>query len=1810
MSENTTQAQHLTELDFDISKIPNQLEQIGKMTQKYAEEISNNFLRTTSDFVDFDKMANQLSGSAPTFKRASEEVRQAIEGSFSDLTGEQSIISDIFSKEDIDEAKKRLLSLLSAYGRISKVKIDTDSDNDTLKAAVTSIDDYGRSITEVFKLQKQQLDNATDSAEEYASAWQKVSSSITENREQQRKNAEMQEKQIKKNIAFLDAQIERQKDLTNKYSLNIGENSDIAYQSKVLQGQLEIIRNHVQATKEFSEVEEKRISLISQKNKELERRYQVEIKSERELAKEIETYQKQKDDFYKRNISQFDLEIEKRKEESRAFSQALREQMENEAQREKSLKKNIDFIDNLIEKQKDLNAKYTVRHGEDSKIAKDTREIQKQLEIIREQVKESKNFTESEKQRTEELIKQSRELERQSKTVTSDKPNTFLKSLDAVKFLAVQKGAYLAEEAIQKTLETLKSVEDQVVEITRVFSDANVDMGNFSKSMFNLATTYGRSFEDAGEVVLRFAQAGENAEDSLKLAETALLALNTAELDVENSTNSLIGIMQQWKMENEDFPLLIDKINYTADNFAVTSQDLVDGLLRSSSAAKNAKLSFDETIGVLTAMREASGRTGREVGNALNTLITYTQKAQMDGTLEGLGFNVYTDKNKQTLKSVLDMWKEMSEVVTSGNEDIVDALMEQSDATSLLSDEVANYAGLTDELAKIRETENQLNKEAITDMEKQEIYETGKTLRRNYFIALLNNMNKAQRVTNDLMYAEGHSMNENAKYMDTLTAKYNIFIGSLRELAQQAGESGLTDLAKDALDLATGFNQMLKSVGGAQTALGIILSIILQIKSAKISEWTDDLVSSISNVAKASKNLIPAMQTAYKSGGAFKAVMTGLWNINPLRWYTTLTLAYTGITAAIKKANEEAEKNRQEIIENAKAEQQRVKSLSELEAKYNALASVENRTAEQDRAMLETSERLKSSLGDRAKVLEGLTVGTGEYNQKLREQIELEENALKNSLISATNAAKESLEASIKSDAFGGIAGKLGFRDIGISLPIDELYNDAGKLTEVGEALSKVMGGFAEINTQLMGEKSGVPILNRIFAPDDNSADEILEYYDALMLSKQALDAMTEGMSESEREAVLASDSYNKIEDELSRLQQEGKVAAVVQAEVNKAFLDLKDSIPDSASGFDEFIDKVMQSTGLGDSFKGVVEEMASQSIPAFKNAVDESTGSVNELTEAQNRAAGAAKLLQDASQAVDDLQSAYSTLIGVVDEYNQNGFVTVDTLQSLLSLSPQYIATLVNENGQLQLNREAYEKLAQAEYNEMYQATVRQALNIAVQFQEEQEAIDFFRGSVDATADSTSVLTQALIEEGAAMLQSKGWTEEATTAMEEYINTVGQIIGSVSKNFERSFPKPSGATRAYKAASTAAKSYYDQETEAFERMNRMGQKTTQQVVDFYRSMTKSGKVSASERLKAEEKLFDAIKKQIQESLKLQIEALNKQKQAINSVADAQIEALNNRKESIENSYDSQRESLESQKQAIEDAANAELKQLDRVQKAKDRAREREEYLRNRSEILEDLDSAKRRSGVDARRAEREAQKKLEELDREYQEKLEDYDIEDQREAIEANKEAQLKAIEEQMEALDRWHDSSIESIEDSIEAVEKQKEADLKAIDEKIDALNEKFSEQQINMLAYQAMTNEELYNQYVSQFIEPMANGMYDGFVQANDLMVDASVDYAQTMRSVYESELIQPITEELSMMGNIITEYSSKMSTMRKQLAEVESASSERNASSKSEYFNSRNELSVTNNNAIYNQFDANKMMNKVLGNVTDMFYKKKR
>lgn len=64
-------------------------------------------------------------------------------------------------------------------------------------------------------------------------------------------------------------------------------------------------------------------------------------------------------------------------------------------------------------------------------------------------------------------------------------------------------------------------------------------------------------------------------------------------------------------------------------------------------------------------------------------------------------------------------------------------------------------------------------------------------------------------------------------------------------------------------------------------------------------------------------------------------------------------------------------------------------------------------------------------------------------------------------------------------------------------------------------------------------------------------------------------------------------------------------------------------------------------------------------------------------------------EIVQQASDAVDSIQSVYDTLHAAADEYASSGFITIDTLQSIIDLGHQYVAYLIDENGQLVINEE-----------------------------------------------------------------------------------------------------------------------------------------------------------------------------------------------------------------------------------------------------------------------------------------------------------------------------------------------------------------------------------------------------------------------------------------------------------------------------------------------------------------------------------------
>lgn len=123
---------------------------------------------------------------------------------------------------------------------------------------------------------------------------------------------------------------------------------------------------------------------------------------------------------------------------------------------------------------------------------------------------------------------------------------------------------YGSIKGAKEAISTISDVEMGMTEIARVMEDSTFKFKDYRDELLQLGVEYGQTFDVVQDIALRWAQAGYNVADSLKLAETSLLALNTAELDAKNATESMIGIMAQWQLQAEDLALVMDKINLTA----------------------------------------------------------------------------------------------------------------------------------------------------------------------------------------------------------------------------------------------------------------------------------------------------------------------------------------------------------------------------------------------------------------------------------------------------------------------------------------------------------------------------------------------------------------------------------------------------------------------------------------------------------------------------------------------------------------------------------------------------------------------------------------------------------------------------------------------------------------------------------------------------------------------------------------------------------------------------------------------------------------------------------------------------------------------------------------------------------------------------------------------------------------------------------------------------------------------------------------------------------------------------------------------
>lgn len=616
--------------------------------------------------------------------------------------------------------------------------------------------------------------------------------------------------------------------------------------------------------------------------------------------------------------------------------------------------------------------------------------LKQQSDELVKQLQLNGQLTDEQKEQLSNMQKQLQQS--QNYVVKSQSSQAPYGTIDRLKNYASYRFIGLAENFARSSITDIKDIEYEMMEISRIMGISDEQAKRFQETLFGLSQQYGRSFDDVAEVSLRFAQAGYEENDVIDMTKASLLALNTAELDVENSTGNLISILQQWKLQSSDLIGVIDKLNYTADNNAITTQDLVDGLNKVSSVAKTAGISLNDTIGIMTAMKVASGATGKEVGNALKSIITYIQRPASLNTFEKMGLNIYADKTTGTLLPMMDILQQMSDKWNDMGEQAKDAFVQSADMAEFFNEDLAIALDCQDEYNQALSDEN----EALNTQDKRlQAQASAGVYRRNYYIALVENMKKAIDVSADLDNATGHSAQENEKHMNTLTAKFNQLQDTLKELAMQFADSGSMSIAKYIIDRTNNIMQLSKSVGGLKTAIYAVFSIIELIKYTKVIKNLSDTTIGIKNLSTNIKN----MGTVAKTTGLTLNSLLGILGL--------ILTAVSAITGVIKSHNAKVEEQRQAYIDNAKAVAEEYTELQSLIATYEQISGSSDDVATKKEKLTAVQEELNKKY-DLEK--DKIDLVNGSYQIQIDKLKELSKEEATKNLPSAINGAKAVLE--------------------------------------------------------------------------------------------------------------------------------------------------------------------------------------------------------------------------------------------------------------------------------------------------------------------------------------------------------------------------------------------------------------------------------------------------------------------------------------------------------------------------------------------------------------------------------------------------------------------------------------------------------------------------------------------------------------------------------------------------------------------------------------------------------------------------------
>lgn len=412
----------------------------------------------------------------------------------------------------------------------------------------------------------------------------------------------------------------------------------------------------------------------------------------------------------------------------------------------------------------------------------------------------------------------------------------------ATYYLSFQDFVRYGREAISMVTE----LDTQLTEMRKVSSESLQSLQDYQLETFDIADRVGTTATQIQSSTADWLRLGKNLPQASEMAELSTKLLNVSEFtDIKDATDALVSSTQAYtEVQASD---IVDKLNLIGNNYAVSTDELAQGLQNAGAVLKTQGNDIDQTLALLT----AGNLIGQDMSKASAGIRTIALR--ISGTEEA--------KNE-----IADMGEDVDDFVVrtkSKTDQIIrDYTAVASNAYKGVSvlDENGNLRDTYDillDISKIYKEIQEEDKQRGTNRAQALIETLAGKNRSNIVASILQNGDILEAVREDsLNDFKGSADEELGKYLDSIEGKVAQFKNRLQELASVSIDTtwikNIVDFGSSALSVVTSLS---KQFGSLNIVLGSIAGFALQKSGLGILNYDKEngFSSIFSNMIKSSK---------------------------------------------------------------------------------------------------------------------------------------------------------------------------------------------------------------------------------------------------------------------------------------------------------------------------------------------------------------------------------------------------------------------------------------------------------------------------------------------------------------------------------------------------------------------------------------------------------------------------------------------------------------------------------------------------------------------------------------------------------------------------------------------------------------------------------------------------------------------------------------------------------------------------------------------------------------------------------------------